>query len=102
MQGGAGNSVAAEEIGEVMLVVPLQLIEVDLQDPRHLGIPPRAPVDVAGTNVVVASIPKGSIVVDDLVFQMELPPSFAMSVGFFDRGATVDVVVTIVSLPDGR
>jgi hypothetical protein len=79
-----------------MLVGPLQLIEVDLKDPRHLATPLRLPVDIAGTNIVVASIPKGSIVVDDLVFQMELPPSFAMSVCLYDNGSTVDVVVTIV------
>ena len=76
----------------------MQLIELELRDPRQLMAPLRLPVEISGTSLVIASIPKSWNVMDDLVFTMELPPSFTLSVGFFDRGESVDVVVAI--LPD--
>lgn len=98
LQRGAEDPITPEKIGDVMLVGALQLFEVNAHEALHSAMPLRLPLNVHATSIVVASIPKGMVIEDDLVFHLELPPSFAMSVGFFDRGLTVDVVVTI--LPD--
>ena len=79
-----------------MLVEPLHIREVALEVPQDPSSGLRLPVEVPGTKIVVATIPKGTVIEDDLIFQVELPPSCEVALAFVDRGATVDVVVTIV------